>query len=625
MAKPEHKQKLHGSPKGLARLALATVSVFLLTVSSHAQQPADKVNSDGAETIIQQSTKTDIRCSITDASKNTSPTTSESNQVMLVTIADQLCKANLLTTKTFKEVKVAIKKGKLSSRSELLEQVYSDAYGKEIGLDSNGDDTITVSGQKVRLSDVSVQIKFEIGGDENDQKKARKIIMEEQKKLLDKLQTTDILSDRAYNTLKQEIVTEQIQWDLQLFNRATVEMATDELLQPAKLDPLLKDLLAISILSVPEDQKISQAVARGEINNPIEIFNYVNRAAMIDLKKLSPEVNQYFPEAYQVISLLLNRNGVANIELKDFKVDIVEDIKESSNQKKFYKSVVTAIDQNRTYQQSGFYDKPKTPDNFFGRLDEEQAVDFFNKILRDRQSAYRLYLIEVKGYDPGLVVSDASQFAVIFLTELQAKEIDSDPNLVLIETEVKKNRSPILKLSGQSHDNSLTSERIDQWLELFQRIDLLSHLTRSQVAVSQQAIKQSYITSPDELLMAFDDLVVIVYYESGNPDNPYQELTRSFAAASRGAFTPTQITNEFDADKQAAGQSFMWRGKQYKIKLEYAGNWLDSKFFDFLETVVAQTVPDGKFYDIFNNGEVGAYIFLTDAQHQALVSAGVLE
>jgi hypothetical protein len=256
---------------------------------------------------------------------------------------------------------------------------------------------------------------------------------------------------------------------------------------------------------------------------------------------------------------------------------------------------------------------------------KSKPSNFFNKILRDRQSAYRLYLIEVKGYDPGLVVSDASQFSVITLTEAQAKEIDSDPNLVLIETEVKKNRSPILKLSEQSHENSLTSKRIDQWLELFQRIGLLSHLTPSQVAAGHKAIKQSYITSPDELLMAFDDLVVIVYYENSNPYNPYQELTRSFAAASRGAFTPTHITNEFDADKQTAGQSFVWQGKQYKIKLEYAGDWLDSKFFSFLETVVAQTVLDGKFHNIFNNGEVGTYLFLTDAQHQALISAGVLE
>jgi hypothetical protein len=374
--KLEQQPKRYSSPKALAKLALATIHFFWLTASSHAQQAADQLNSDGRETIIQRSPNADIHCSISDASKNALLTTPKSNQVMLAKIADQLCKANSLTTKTFKEVKVAIKKGELSSRSELLGQVYSNAYGKEIGLNTN-DNTINVSGQKIRLSDVSTQIKFEIGGDENDQKNTRKILMEEQQKLLDKLQFTGILSDRAYNTLKQEIVAEQIQWNLQLFNRATVEMATDELLQPAKLDPLLRDLQVISILSIPEHEQISQAVARGTINNPIEIFNYVNRAAVIDLKKLSPDINEYFPEAYQAISSLLKRNGIADIELKDFKVDIVEDKKELSNQEKFYKAIVTATDQNWTYQQSGFYAKPKTPNLFFGRLDEEQAVKFF--------------------------------------------------------------------------------------------------------------------------------------------------------------------------------------------------------------------------------------------------------
>ncbi|MEO0825458.1 MAG: hypothetical protein AAFY20_25000 [Cyanobacteria bacterium J06639_14] len=106
--------------------------------------------------------------------------------------------------------------------------------------------------------------------------------------------------------------------------------------------------------------------------------------------------------------------------------------------------------------------------------------------------------------------------------------------------------------------------------------------------------------------------------ESGNIDNPYQALTREFAAISRGYFTPTQITNEFDWDTQTAGQTFVINGTEYSQTLRFNGDWLDPEFFEFIQTVAAQEVPQGQFYPVYDTNEIIGYLFLTDAQYEAL-------
>jgi hypothetical protein len=409
-------------------LKWALVPVFLLTACDYVQQ------TKGVE---RDQPNSSIRCIVSAVRQKISNISSQSgvDREMLVDIADRLCKSNFLTTKTYEQVKMSIQKSQLFSRSELLAYVQEDALKQLLGSNYHSSDG---------LIDVIIETKDEVLPKEILEKQRQ-----EQQKLLDQLQATGILSDRVYNNLKKEIAAGQIQLSITLFSRAAVSMKLDEQLQPSRLDPVLEALQRETAISVQEHQSIIQAVEAGEINNPIQILNYISRATIIDFKKFSPDVNQYFLESYQAIASLLKRNNIADIPLTDFKVDIVED-KESSELKQLihdeavkvrkdlkqyisYNAVVTVTDQKRTYQQSGFYAKPETPNDFLGRLDGEQVVNLFNKILRDRQSAYRLYLIEAKSYDQGGIASDNSRFGVIVLTETQANAIGSDENFNLRE------------------------------------------------------------------------------------------------------------------------------------------------------------------------------------------------
>ncbi|NJN56253.1 MAG: hypothetical protein HC879_01530 [Leptolyngbyaceae cyanobacterium SL_5_9] len=424
---------------------------------------------------------------------------------------------------------------------------------------------------------------------------------------LQRLNDTGVLSPAVYQQLQEELAAGRIRLDINLFQQAENRMQQYERLQPGAIAPYLEELNAIGILSDENLTRLLQDLSTRQIESENDFINYFDRALVLDLQNNSSDPNDYFLRVHQAIAQMLTETDIADIRLEDFRLEILQE-PDLYHLNEDHNLIVSARVNGRLYQQGSYYFSSSHENGFLGQINEgdsyrqidiEEAIHLFNKILRDQASPYRVYAVADEG----------DRFGILALTEQQVR------------------RYPGISYSShrQNYDNSLTSDRIEEILTLFEQISLFGHLTSTQINAGRQRIAQPLIIHPYELLKAFDNtLVVIEDWETGNTVNPYQEFTREFAVASRGAFTPTDISNEFDWDNETAGQSFTINGTRYSTKLEFQGDWLDPEFFTFIKEVVEETSPEGKFYPLYGEYELIGYLFLTEQQHRTLEAEELL-
>jgi hypothetical protein len=484
-------------------------------------------------------------------------------------VVDNLYRQNFLTEATYQEVRRLVELGGIQKRSRLLHYVSVDSTHRWLephGLSSSTNGSRSIPSNVVITGEMPPA---------------------ELQQLLQRLNDTGVLSSPVYGQLQEELEVGRIRLDIDLFRQAETRMRQYERLQPEAIAPYLQNLNTLGILSDENLTRLLQDLRAGQIESETDFVNYFDRALMLDLPNDSSNPDDYFQEIHQAIAQMLTEAGVAEIRLEDFRVEISEDSDPYPSNEE-HNMIVSARVNGRLYQQGLYYFSLSNTSNFLGQIDYE-FIYLFNKILRDQASPYRVYTVPNNG--------------ILALTEEQARGYFGI--------------SP--SANQWSHDNSLTSDRIQEILTLFEQIGLLNHLTPTQINAGKQRIAQTLITHPYELLMAFDNAVVVIEdWESGNINNPYQEFTREFAVASRGAFTPTDISNEFDWENATAGQSLTVNGTRYSTALEFQGDWLDPNFFTFIEEVVAETSSEGKFYPLYREYGLVGYLFLTESQRRTL-------
>lgn len=503
------------------------------------------------------------------------------NALNLTEIVRKLQNFNIVTEANYVQIKRLIEQGGINSRSQLLYQLQRDALNRLLPPEFRGS-PVNIG---FAVDDLTHEMRSEL------------------LKLLNQLRNSDVVSQRVYEKLQADIAAGRIKLDIQLFQHAATQMQIDEMFQLEVQQPYVNSLYSTGIFSTEGYTRLLQDLKSGNIQDGIEFLKYSDRAIIFNLRDYSLDPYDYFPKIHATVAQMLNNTGVVNISFEDFALELVKDTE--YNDDKIYKAIASVRVNGKLYQQSSFYAVTENKEDFIGRIESEEFINLFNKILRDRGSEYRLYNIQAFSYDLGSPALEHSRFGVIALTENQAK--------VYFEQEDLR------------QETQLTTDRVEEILSLFQKIGLFSHLTQQQINSSRQKIIKSYITDPHELLQAFDNLVVSVEWESGDTDNPYQELTYELAAVSRGMFTPSDISNEFDWQNQTAGQSFTLNGKRYSTKLEFNDDFLDPEFFTFIQQVVEQTVPDGRFYPLYADAyDIAGYIFLTNEQRRILQSEGLI-
>jgi hypothetical protein len=231
--------------------------------------------------------------------------------------------------------------------------------------------------------------------------------------------------------------------------------------------------------------------------------------------------------------------------------------------------------------------------------------DFYeviNKWLADRNSLDRIYRAnsDNDAWTKFDVTNHGNTFGLIVLSEQQRAYWPDD----------------ILLLSLENHDNRYNSISLSKAIQSFDSVGLFSHLSsdEKEKANGQQIYRYS------DLLQCFPDVVHVFDMETGNLENPYEELCNAFARISRGTFAPSNIKDDFAENFQNPKKkvifSFEWKGRKYSKQLANNGDWLDPEFLTLIRQALRENDVDAGFYDCYDGGQETGFIFLTKDQHQ---------
>jgi len=230
-----------------------------------------------------------------------------------------------------------------------------------------------------------------------------------------------------------------------------------------------------------------------------------------------------------------------------------------------------------------------------------------NKWLANRESPYRLYYaIHPDTTEAGGVYGE-EKFGLLLMTEAGFNAWHTGGGDYFI--------------SEEKHYAAFNAKGLAHTVSFYDSLGMFAHLSAEEKIAGQRLLEERAVTSYVEILRYFPKTVVVWDWETGNLENPYEELTRELAAASRGAFAPTDIQDHFGKDldtKPTTRFGFTFRGKRYERELEMRGDWLDPAFLELLQQALRNAGVDGDWRYCLDNGQESGFIFLTDAQYATL-------
>ncbi len=347
-------------------------------------------------------------------------------------------------------------------------------------------------------------------------------------------------------------------------------------------------------------QKLLTDIENNTIDNPIKFLNYCTKAVIIDLKDYPNEPENYLEKIHQKTASLL-----PELKFTDFQFQIVLDSSVSDPSYESHKVIVSLRCNGKVYRQSSFInasDIGKYPQmEYFGKIDQQEYYQLFNKILADYQSPYRLH--EVKANRGNAV--DWNRFGIIALTKEQAAMLHDG--------------GVYFTPSYERFTSSLTSERIDTAILAYQNAGLLAHLSAAQIKLAIEKISQQDNQNLNQVLSCFPDVIYGFDTELGNLNDPYAEIIQGLSSISKGVFNPTSITDHFASPSgQKALVSFALQGKTYSKQVEINSDWVDPSFFELIDQAIKENKLNGQFYELYTGGQEAGLIFLTTSQYQYL-------
>jgi hypothetical protein len=169
----------------------------------------------------------------------------------------------------------------------------------------------------------------------------------------------------------------------------------------------------------------------------------------------------------------------------------------------------------------------------------------------------------------------------------------------------------------------LTSEHIEQALTLYEHLGLFESLSPTELTEGRRQALGGEANSHLDLLRSFPSLVIAMGGEDAEEPQAYAHTLARVATATRGAFRPVGIQDNFSgqqARKQKSTFSFTCGAHQYKTNLISDLGWMDFGFVSLVERAVRENTT-GRLYYLGEGDETGLYLFLTPAQATTLRQA----
>lgn len=350
------------------------------------------------------------------------------------------------------------------------------------------------------------------------------------------------------------------------------------------------------ILSEEEKENLLRSYVGGELKAIPEMLEFSSRYVHVDLRGYEPDPTKMYPAIFERLQKLLPEFRYSNL-----KVQIVEE-KEGGLIRQDIK--LSFIADSTRYVNTFYHDyrnADSTEENPGSQLPgvDQDFHKGINKWLSDIESPFRLYTLNTQGQGE----NGYSQMRVGLL--LLKKGEDS-----LITREASL-------MSQESFDERLTRKNIDKMIEEFRLVGFFDHLTPGEIQDAKDKVESADINSIENVLICFPKLIVVFDWETGNLENPYEQLTKEMTAASRGGFNATDIIDDYKKGWQKAKQvkyGFTINGKRYEEMLNFNGDWLDPKFLSLIRRALLENNIDGQFHYSIDNGQESGYMFLTANQ-----------
>lgn len=522
---------------------------------------------------------------------------------------------------TFKQVVDELKTFQLINLREadaLIKQQneFSD-YRKQKGFDYEEPDyslaynkmNILVEAKKFSTSGWSHGLSFTPAPRET-RKESDEAIFNEIKSFINKLATSKLITPETEEILNKKNNNHLFAWQIEVAQEAYRITNEEYFLKPQHFYRFLEALLRTDIIDGDSFQKLKDLSANNTLHEYKEIFPYLKRHVIVDLKVLPDNYEEFLRQLYERTSAVLPGLNFNKINFKD-----VIDKRESFNDFISHNLQVSFYSYNKRYSFSSFYDyeslnKESTQENDeadTGNISKipDQYYQIFNKVLADNLSPYKLHSFNV----------GKNFIGIIALTEEQSKEVSWTYDGAL---------NSYLSVSYEDYSVKMTSAKISKALNIYDSIGLLSSITSSEKDSIKEEVISGDINSYTDILRKFDNIIVDLDAEYGVDDAQYKKITQNFASISNGNFNPTNIIDKYTYENKRFNYGFTLNGKFYQKELYQNDDWLDFDFWELIKKAVNEQLKNGKFYELQPTDGL-TVIFLTDEQYKILKQKKVLE
>lgn len=414
---------------------------------------------------------------------------------------------------------------------------------------------------------------------------------------LSKLKICDLINEKQFAFFKTQINNNGFVHKLQFLSDIIEQVELKEYMNSVNLKSFANKLKSKEIVNL-KYAKLCSDIEQDYLQNPIDFLNYCDKAIIINEQDYSDNPESYLKLIHQKTASIL-----PELSFTDFEFDVILDSLMSDNDSKFYNFVVTLNSNGKKYKQKSSYHlyNPSQNKYYGNKIDQQEYYKIFNKILADLQSPFRLH--EVKAYQGNTV--EWKKFGIIALTKEQADLLHGG--------------GVYFTPSYENFKNKLTSSKIEQAIEEYKKIGLLSHLTSEQIAKAKEKVSEQENINLNSVLLAFPNIIHIFDTELGNLEDPYAELVREYKRISHNDFNAVDISDNFNIEKnKKTVLKFKIGTKSYNKTLRIEDDWIDTDFFNFIKNVVTQNNLRGQFYELHTGGQDVGIIYLTKEQYDYL-------
>lgn len=463
--------------------------------------------------------------------------------------------------------------------------------------------------KKIKQEDPLLKFSFSHGGlfgsPDKDYKSLihpkRSVMGATRTRTLEELKNLQLISDFTYKETKAKLTDSTVrnEVDLLMLVKSKEEYFVNYQEYKAEELSFARDLVSQELISYSVYQKIRNNYIDLELKGKPEILSCSQKCKIVDLHSIEPNPDSIYTYLFKEIESLITDFRYSDLKVKLIEIDEDSDLIEQRLEISF--SI-----KGKTYKNEFFHDFKRVR-NFkkHHKNDESNKISSnfhkgINKYLRDIEANYRLHTINIKD---NRSVYGQEKIGLIVLNEKQFNFLNTESYF----------------LSDESYDNRFNSKGVDKIIKDFKSTGLFSHLSEEDIAMAKTKIESKEVIDFNDILFEYPHTIVAFDWETGNLTNPYHELTLAFSKASRNAFTPTEIKDDFEValEKQRkVNYSFMFNDKVYSAILDMQDDWLDPKFMELIEKAMKENNVNGQFYFCYDNGQETGFIFLDKEQYE---------